>query len=64
MKTAGKFFQTLKTQKEKYTKGSAATSENCNIKIGQLRKVNDYINPILTDMDPSQHIEDEYKRYH
>lgn len=64
MKTAGKFFQTLKPVKEKYTKGVAVTSETCNIKIGQLKKVNDYINPILTDMDPSQWIEDEFKHYH
>lgn len=64
MKTAGKFFKALTAQKEKVMSGEAVTAENSNIKIGQLKKLNDYINPILTDMDPSQYIEDEFKHYH
>jgi len=54
----------LRTPGEKYTKGANVTTENTNINIGKLKKINDYINPILTDMDPSQYIEDEYKKYH
>lgn len=63
MKTAGKFFQTLKAPCEKMSELSEAGHLKSNVKVGQLKKLNDYVNPILTDMDPSQYIEDEYKHY-
>lgn len=70
MRTASKFFQTMTAQPEKDSQGDeiglgqAEQAGSQNIKVGQLKKLNDYINPILTDMDPSQYIEDEYKHYH
>jgi len=67
MKTASNFFQTMRIQTEKYNdvpNGEANSPDSTNIKAGQMKKLNDYINPILTDMDPSQYMEDEYKHYH
>jgi hypothetical protein len=32
------------------------------MKAGSLKKLNDYINPILADQDPDEEVEDAYKR--
>lgn len=33
-----------------------------SMKQGSIKKLNDYVNPILVDQDPDQGIEEEYKR--
>jgi len=35
-----------------------------NLKHGSLKKLNDYINPILADQDPEEGVEEEYKKRH
>ena len=49
-------FETLRHEPEVYGKD--------NIKPCSSKMVNDYVNPILTDLDPDQGIEDQYKRMH
>jgi hypothetical protein len=38
--------------------------ENDKEKSSSYVKLNDYVNPVLGDLDPDQGIEDEYKRNH
>ena len=33
-----------------------------SMKQGSIKRLNDYVNPILLDQDPEQGIEEEYKR--
>ena len=35
-----------------------------NLKRGSLKKLNDYINPILAEQDPEEGVEEEYKKQH
>ena len=35
-----------------------------SMKQGSLMKLNDYVNPILYDLDPEQGIEEEYRKKH
>jgi len=49
-------FETLRHEPE--------TIGNGSIKPCSFKMLNDYVNPILTDLDPEQGIEDQYKRKH
>lgn len=52
---------TLYFPEEFYVKSDPASTK---IKKGKLKKLNDYVNPILADQDPDNCIEDEYKVKH
>ena len=61
---ARQLFLTMRMEGEKKTRPGTDKAAVTNIKKGQLKRLNDYVNPILADQDPDNCIEDEYKRKH
>lgn len=60
--SAKRLFLTMRMEDEKKARHGAEKATN--VKKGPLKKLNDYVNPILADQDPDNCIEDEYKHYH
>lgn len=60
--SAKKLFQPMRMEGEK--KARHGPEKATNVKQGPLKRLNDYVNPILADQDPDNGIEDEYKHYH
>lgn len=54
----------IKLEGEKKMRGLNDTNQSTNVKKGHLKKLNDYVNPILADQDPVNCIEEEYKHKH
>jgi len=63
---AKRLFDAFAVEQEAYklTPPDEAEPVAQNLKAGSLKKLNDYINPILADQDPDEEVEDEYKRRH
>ena len=60
---AKSLFETLRLEDEIYSSTSEILDKN-KLKQCSMVKLNDYVDPILTDMDPEQDVEEEYKRKH
>lgn len=61
---AQSLFANLRMEGEKKVRNGVARTPTTNVRKGQLKRLNDYVNPILADQDPDQCIEEEYKRKH
>lgn len=61
---AKKLFGAISMENEKYSKATEETAAKSNLKRGPLKRLNDYVNPILQDQDPDNGIEEEYKSKH
>lgn len=57
-------FLTMRMEGEKKVRNGVDKATASNIKKGPLKRLNDYVNPVLADQDPEQCIEEEYKRKH
>ena len=60
---AKSLFEYIRLDDEIYESTNEIQDKN-KLKPCSMVKLNEYIDPILTDMDPEQEVEDEYKRKH
>ena len=63
-RNAKTLFQMMKMDGEKKVRVDTDAAATTNVKKGQLKRLNDYVNPILADQDPENCIEEEYKHKH